>query len=178
MNAKKALRETLKNQRNRLSFLDSQKKIENNLVSFIKEREFKDVALYAAIGSEIRVLSILPRLAHINFYLPRVVGRALEFASFEKDSDLQKGAFGIMEPRAEAVPPGIIDLLILPGLGFSTKGERLGYGGGFYDRFLSTQDCFSVGICDQRFLFASLPIETHDEGMDAVLTDGEIIFLA
>ncbi len=67
------------------------------------------------------------------------------------------------------------DYLLVPGLGFTRAGDRLGRGKGFYDRYLETFEGRSVGICFEEQVFAELPTEEHDQQVDFVLTEKELI---
>ena len=75
-------------------------------------------------------------------------------------------------PEAD-VDPTWPDVVIVPGLAFTATGDRLGQGGGWYDRFLSEvrPDCVSIGVCFAEQLVNALPIESHDVVMDHVVTD-------
>ena len=75
-------------------------------------------------------------------------------------------------PEAD-VDPTWPDVVIVPGLAFTATGDRLGQGGGWYDRFLSEvrPDCVSIGVCFAEQLVDALPIESHDVVMDHVVTD-------
>lgn len=80
--------------------------------------------------------------------------------------------------KATVVPedepaPGWPDVVIVPGLAFTLGGERLGQGGGWYDRFLAERrdDCATIGVGFGEQLLGSLPTETHDIVLDAVVTD-------
>ena|SRR3989338_11509484 len=97
-----------------------------------------------------------------------------EIANLE--TDLQKGALGILEPRPDRTKPvdlEEIDLVIVPGIGFDRKNYRMGRGAGFYDRFLSKFGCdvpkIGLAFCFQ--VVSELPLESHDQKLDLVLTD-------
>ena len=86
------------------------------------------------------------------------------------ETDLEKGAFGMMQPQssASAVTP---DLLFVPLVGFTDKGHRLGQGGGHYDRYLATYaNTLAIGLAWDIQLCEDLPIEPHDITLDAVIT--------
>lgn len=65
--------------------------------------------------------------------------RRLSFYYYERDTPLEESKFGLLEPadRSEEVPKELIDLLIVPGLSYSKRGYRVGFGGGYYDRYLA-----------------------------------------
>ena len=103
---------------------------------------------------------------HKRLVLPRVEGETMTFYSCAP-ADLVRGAFGIMEPPAEAEPcaVGDIDLMVVPGAAFTAEGLRLGRGKGFYDRYMSLEGfrAFTVGVCFSCALVDSLPSEPHDK---------------
>jgi 5-formyltetrahydrofolate cyclo-ligase len=75
-------------------------------------------------------------------------------------------------PEAE-VDASWPDVVVVPGLAFTASGDRLGQGGGWYDRFLSQirSDCTTVGVCFAEQIVEALPVEAHDVTMDHVVTD-------
>lgn len=79
-------------------------------------------------------------------------------------------------PEAD-VDPAWPDVVVVPGLAFTAAGERLGQGGGWYDRFLSRvrEDCTTIGVCFTEQITDTLPVETHDVKMDHVVTDRGIV---
>lgn len=96
------------------------------------------------------------------------------------DKDVIPGYKGIPEPNAsvlEAVDPQDIDLAVIPGLAFNHDRHRIGYGAGFYDRFLATlrPDCLKIGIAYQMQLTSQIAAEKHDIAMDMVITENGII---
>lgn len=84
--------------------------------------------------------------------------------------DLQEGCFGIPEPKTPIeFPKEKIDFAIVPGITFDRKGYRLGYGKGYYDRFLQNIKPFKLGVCQKRFFQDSIPHDEFDVKMDNVL---------
>ncbi len=75
------------------------------------------------------------------------------------------------------VDPSWPDIVIVPGLAFTAAGERLGRGGGWYDRYLTEvrPDCTSIGVCFAEQVVESLPIESHDVTMDLVVSDAGVL---
>jgi 5-formyltetrahydrofolate cyclo-ligase len=112
-------------------------------------------------------------------------GRSLGMAKIaDPDRDLTEGAFRILEPRPElreAEPPGP-DLVLVPGLCFDSRGGRLGKGLGFYDKYLSVPpalDAAKVGLgFDVQITQKNLILESHDQLLDAVLTEKRFLILA
>lgn len=96
------------------------------------------------------------------------------------DNDLKQNSFGILEPLAEKikeVEPCVIDLIIVPGLAFDVQKNRLGYGAGFYDRFLENTraDCTKIGVAFDFQIINSVPIEEYDKKMSSIITENRII---
>jgi len=89
-------------------------------------------------------------------------------------NELFRARFNILEPHPEhyrlSQPPAHAVCLV-PALLFSPEGYRIGYGGGFYDRFLSTFDGLSIGLAFQKQIPEDLPIESHDRPVDIVVTE-------
>lgn len=149
------------------------------LTSLSNEKNIPEtVYCYASFGSEVDTLLLMDALRKQGFSvaLPRVLGDRMEFYLVKEKSDLVSGFHGILEPaehckRAEC-PQAVV---ITPGLAFTRAGERMGYGGGFYDRFFSEEpDHLKVAVCYPFQLVASLPTEEHDKRMDLVIT-GETV---
>ncbi|NLA10734.1 MAG: 5-formyltetrahydrofolate cyclo-ligase [Firmicutes bacterium] len=99
------------------------------------------------------------------------------------EKDLALGYYDIPEPRAEAlrpVEPAEIDLLIVPGVAFDLQGNRLGYGGGYYDRFFERlrPGVPLVAIAFELQIVSRVPIEPWDRRMDWVVTEKRAIHTA
>ena len=97
----------------------------------------------------------------------------------EDPDDLISGAYGIREPRdsEEArVEIETIDTVILPGVGFDRRGGRLGYGGGYYDRFLPKlrPDVVKIAVAYELQVLPEVPLEPHDTKLDALVTEAGV----
>ena len=85
---------------------------------------------------------------------------------------LCEGVLGIRRPRRVTRWSAATDLVLVPALAFTAAGDRLGYGGGYYDRWLEEHpEALRVGVCLDFQLAGSLPVEPHDVGMDLVVTN-------
>lgn len=92
-------------------------------------------------------------------------------------SELESNKWGVREPsKIRPVDIGDIDLIIVPMAAADRKGKRLGYGKGFYDRFLAQSEATKVGLVFSEFLFDEIPAENFDEKLDIIITEEGVIF--
>jgi 5-formyltetrahydrofolate cyclo-ligase len=116
--------------------------------------------------------------------VPRIAGRGLQWVAVRPDTDLVTGPLGIREPVGPALDAAELaglDLMLVPGLAVDRSGHRLGQGGGYYDRALSSVPSHADGgpllvvvLFDDEVL-DEVPHDSHDCRVDAVLTPGGII---
>ncbi len=103
---------------------------------------------------------------------------SMNFYYINSFSDLRKKHFGILEPNAEkCIPAGVNDaqLIIVPGLVFDKNGYRIGFGKGYYDRFISNYNGVKIGVCYSECIEEEIPYDIYDESVDLVVTDKYII---
>ncbi len=116
---------------------------------------------------------------HKNLYLPVLHGQSLRFAAWDVDTPLAKNRFGIPEPLGPGRDVAELDMLLLPLVGWSSTGVRLGMGGGFYDRCLASlgSACpLKVGLgyeCQQEPALTQLQ-EPWDAMLDALLSEEKL----
>lgn len=113
--------------------------------------------LFARLAAEGRRL-VLPRIED---------GRIVPIAY--TGGEMTTSRFGISEPVGDEFDVQAIDLVVVPGLAFTLDGRRLGYGGGFYDRFLPTVVAPNVGVCFAEQVLDDLPALAHDVRVQRVL---------
>lgn len=107
---------------------------------------------------------------------PAIRMGGLDFIGVTGPESLVVGQFGVREPvfdQARIIPPDTFDLVFVPGAAFTANGDRLGRGGGFYDRLLSSPGfrAFKVGVCFERQVIPEIPMETHDQRVHRVVTE-------
>lgn len=111
-------------------------------------------------------------------YYPRVhpEQRSMSFHLWRSGEPFELNRFGIEEPAAHANPltPDAQTVVLVPALAFDQRGHRLGYGAGFYDRYLAQFPGLKVGVCLEEFRLDAIPSAEHDEPMDYVVTDAAI----
>ena len=114
-------------------------KIHNRLKQVEIFRSAKKIACYFPIGSEVLTQDIMQEILGEGkeVSLPKVVGDSLSFRKIRGGKDLEKGEFGIMEPKDNCPEVNEIDIVLVPTVGITKSGVRLGYGHGYYDRFLA-----------------------------------------
>ncbi len=115
-----------------------------------------------------------------NWGFPRCVGKSLLWHFWKTEYQLTTGKYGITEPHPDApmISPEEVDLIIVPCVGCDRQKYRLGYGGGYYDRLLSSPEWSKIPTIGIVFDFAylpQLPIETLDQALDFVVTENVII---
>lgn len=149
------------------------------------------IAAYSAIRSEVNLQAIFPVAYQQKkaLFLPKVNGALMEFYRVDEKTPLQEGSFHVMEPQQTAdtlslpeylhqTPDGkLFQLLILcPGVAFGTNGDRIGYGRGYYDRYLGALagkgiSFTTIGICYEAQLLDSYHGEALDWKMDYIITE-------
>ncbi|MDR2883955.1 MAG: 5-formyltetrahydrofolate cyclo-ligase [Deferribacteraceae bacterium] len=136
--------------------------------------DFDRYLLYSSIKNEVNVANLYKRLLALGKYIyyPCVQGDKMLLGCGE----LKSGYQGIMEPTE--FYNGSIDVAIIPGVAFDVNGYRLGYGKGFYDRFLADNpQVLKVGVSYDILIEDDVFPESHDVRMDVVLTEKRIINL-
>lgn len=133
----------------------------------------KTVYGYLPYNQEVRTVPILERAIQDGkrVAVPKVYGDTMRFIYLEDFSKVEKSSFGIPEPVADApVAEDETALVLMPGIAFTQKGDRMGYGGGFYDRFLAEEPNHpTVALCYDFQILDSLPTEEFDIPVDMVL---------
>jgi 5-formyltetrahydrofolate cyclo-ligase len=159
--------------------------IRNAAVELLDSIGVKTVHCYLSYRSEVATLGLLGDLieAGISVVVPvvrRIDGREImEHSYLRNPSKLISGAYGIPEPaEPEIIKELSIDAVILPVAAFDGLGNRIGYGKGFYDKFLHTLPASvkRIGLAYSVQEVDQLPVEEHDEQLDMIVTEQGITF--
>ncbi len=133
----------------------------------------KTIYGYLPYNQEVRTVPMLERALRDGkrVAVPKVYGEEMKFLYIEDLSQVEKGYAGIPEPIAdEPVADDKTALVLMPGLAFDPQGHRIGYGGGFYDKFLSAEPNHpTLALCYDFQMLPSLETEEHDIPVDYVL---------
>ncbi|MGH8630204.1 MAG: 5-formyltetrahydrofolate cyclo-ligase [Burkholderiales bacterium] len=159
-----------------------------SLIELAPYRRARTVSAYCSFGSEFDSAALLAEVLRTGkrLVLPRIdrAARRLVFHFVaDLDARLVPGTWGILEPdpgRCPIVDLREIEFMLVPGVAFTRDCERLGYGGGFYDRVLAQLDpeCRSVSAAFSLQIVDSLPAGPDDRRVDAVVTESGYFGLA
>lgn len=180
---KNEVRQLIKAYRQKLT--DEDVKIQSRLIiDRLKKSDIyktsENVFLYISYNREVDTYMLLSQcfMDGKKVYAPKVLSKTdMEFYCIQNEHDLVSGYMGIMEPSDSCEKANTRDgLFIMPGLAFDYDFHRIGYGGGFYDRYLSVDNTFIKAALAFDFqLLESIPYEEHDLKPDYIITQTQFI---
>ena len=161
------------------------KKKKNKFLNLKEVKNSCNILAYVSYKSEVKTDELINDLLQMskNVYVPYCIKeeKRMEIVQIkDTERDLKKGAYGIREPKKSLRNNNEniknLDLVIVPAVAFSKSGYRIGYGGGYYDRFLNRLDekVVSVGINFDELILEELPKEDHDLAVDIVLSEKKV----
>ena len=176
---KAALRKTIRKARRALD--PEQRKIrdgsiEAQVLAMAQYKEAKTVFCFVSYGGEPETRGILRDILRSGKTLavPRCMENGImEAVRIESLDQLEKGMYGIEEPAAGLPTLSFeeIDFAVVPALAFTPDGERLGQGGGYYDRFMAQTKAYTCGIVYRQFVLEAVPTEEFDRKVDTVVCE-------
>lgn len=140
-------------------------------------KEAKTVMLYKPIRSELDISCLFEWLwkRGVSTLLPSVMEDRIVAALYSADSIMKTGPYNIEEPVFDRpFEPMEIDVCLVPGIAFTRAGDRMGYGAGYYDRFLPQTRAKRIGICFPQQVYNTIPTEEYDRKMHLVVTADDI----
>lgn len=166
ISAKSELRRELLKRRLTLNNSDAERAVFEKL---IREKSFlsaKVIFCYVSYGAEVGTRLLIKEILRLGktLVVPKCIDDRGHMIGVEikSEADLVCGMYGIPEPEGEEFEREKIDLAIVPGVAFDKEGYRLGYGKGYYDRFLKGIGAVTIGICHKELLFERLPRGEYD----------------
>lgn len=140
----------------------------------------KTVALYKALPGEVQLENLfsicwnLGKETCIPVFNPNL--RVYEMAAVDRNTRYETGNYGVVEPRSPSlVELNRIDLIVVPGVAFDIEGNRLGRGGGYYDRFLDGFCGVTAAVAFEFQIFPAIPHEVHDRSVNYIVTESKIV---
>lgn len=157
-------------------FLDE--KIYNNLIGLDEVKNARIILTYASSEIEVDTNRLIDYALEnrIIVAVPKCFGKDMKFLVIKSRDELVKSPFGVPEPKdGEEITDFSEAVCITPALSFDKNGYRLGYGGGFYDRFFENYNGLSIGICYGEFC-GDIPLGSHDINVDRVITENGLFY--
>lgn len=152
-------------------------KIQKRLKKIYVFKNAQKIGVYYPIGSEILTQDIIQELLSNakEVFLPKVIGDKMEFRKIVDFSSLEKGSFDIMEPKDDCKVDNKLDVILIPTVGITPKGIRLGYGHGFYDRFLVENKVTTISLTLEKQVVKNIPKSEHDIIIDWIVTEDRML---
>lgn len=185
---KKTLRKYMLEKRSQLSLDEIKNKSQTITKSLLNLEEYNKanfIFTFISFKDEVNTHEIIKKSLEKNkrIGVPITIPKNKELKVSELmdfDKELELGYYDILTPKEEylkIVPPDIIDLVLVPGLVFDRQGYRVGYGGGYYDRFFNSldEDVLKIGICYDIQIQAKVPRGSYDIPVNYILTESEFI---
>ena len=161
------------------------KKITDNLKELEEYQTSRIPLIYVSFRSEVDTHQLIRERLNsgLEVAIPKtdVTNRRLEAYLLKNwGKDLRPGAYGILEPDVKVAPlirPSQIDMVVVPGSVFDRQCGRYGYGGGYFDRFLSIEapQALRIGLAFSLQVLPEIPLKTHDQRMDIIVTENEML---
>lgn len=162
----------------RKNILKKDKKDETIFRKVIEEefvKEAKTILAYVSLKDEVDTRRLITYFLGSGFRVavPRIDGKMMRFYYIESFDDLEKGYRNILEPTCDCTP--VLDftktVCITPGVCFNKEGYRIGYGGGYYDRFLAEENIISIGLCYKECLIEENFSDEFDIPVNKIITN-------
>lgn len=176
MYSKKELRKRIINRRNALTQIEVLRAGEIIAEKVLRHPAYQDASViyaYSATQNEVPLDLLFSHIftAGKLLALPKIEHGCMNFHVISGLKDLEKGTFGIYEPKPFCCMAPKPELILVPGVAFTKDGFRLGYGGGFYDRFLCDNSAYSIGIGYSFQVLDEIPLEAFDRQVSEIITE-------
>lgn len=182
---KKILRQQILNKRTQLSadyYQKANKKITQRILESSAWKEAKTIFMFHSLEYEFDTASLIQSARkhqkHVVLPVSDIKSHQMILCTYpELDDGWQYGSFNIKEPIPtpdNIIDSRTVDLVIVPCVTCTHSGQRLGHGGGFYDRWLTKYSAFSILPYFDELMVSEIPIEKHDQSVNMVITENSI----
>lgn len=159
--------------------LNKSARIQKQLFSFDKYVKAKTVMLYVSAFNEPSTIEIIKdaidRRKRVVLPVSDTATETIVLSYLDSLDDLEKGAYGILEPRVvKPADASEIDFILVPGLAFDKNGNRMGFGKGYYDKLLCKTGAEKTALCYEFQLFDEIPADEYDIPMNTIITEDKI----
>lgn len=155
-------------------------KIYHRLKEFISLNKYNAIYTYVAFNEEVQTNAIIEYAFQNNIKLavPKIENKQMDFYYIQKKEDLKVGFYGILEPKTNRIAKDNHILMIVPGLAFDKECNRIGYGAGYYDKYLLANHQLSIDKVALSYDFQlvdQLEVEPYDIKVDHIITPTKVI---
>lgn len=182
---KSEVRKTCLSQRAALGEQERKKKsiiIQQKVEELAEFKQARVVMVFLNFRDEVETTALAQRTLELNkkLILPRCAPKGILLPIEVRDlgEDIEPGVWGIREPKLNKgeTDPAEIDLIIVPGAGFDFRGDRLGYGGGYYDRFFMRLNSLTprIALSFECQVINEVPVDKHDVKMTMLITEKDV----
>ena len=182
MEQKQNIRKQIKIFRDKLpqtKIIDKSEKIIQKLTEMEEYKTAKTIMAYVSLNIEVNTQNYIKNeilKGEKILLVPYLENDQIKASIVEDFNDLEIGNYGVLEPIDKKNYDNKIDIILIPGLAFDKKGFRLGFGKGYYDKFLKNhEDSIKIGLGFEEQIIDSLPIEPHDVAVDMIITEKKIL---
>ena len=176
---KSSIRKSVLEKRKKVNIAQESNKIYQNFIKSKYYDKANSIMSYMNINTETETGSINKEILDDDktLLLPVLINNEIKVSKYTFEDTFKVGIFNIPEPSPfREYDKQWVDVLLVPGVAFSPKtGHRLGYGKGFFDRFLKDFKGTKIGLCFEEQLVEDIPFEPQDITMDALVTENRII---
>ncbi|MGN1098516.1 MAG: 5-formyltetrahydrofolate cyclo-ligase [Clostridia bacterium] len=146
------------------------KKIADNCIKLIDFINVKNVMIYLPLRGEADISGLINK--NLSLFVPVTHGTEIRPAEYTAETALVKGEFGVMVPEAPIyAEKSRIDMVLVPAVAVDRNKNRMGFGKGCYDRFLTDMDCVKAAVCFDFQIVEALEPKPHDIKMDYIITE-------
>lgn len=142
-------------------------------------RHAQNICLYMPIKNEIDFTYLFDEILEQDkqIWLPKIINNQMDFYMYSGKEQMTEGAFHIQEPVSDVVLDSKSDtFIIMPGAVFSEDGNRIGYGGGYYDRYMTLHpQCTYVAVCYDFQILDTIPNEAHDKKPSFIISEKRML---
>ena len=177
MTEKQQIRKKYKTLRNEMSGEEVRKKSDQickNIIASEIFRKSEKILAYAPLGNEVDIRPVIEEGWRQNkrIAFPKVFGDTMKYFEISDFTELEEGTFHVMEPKENHSVDWADALVLVPGVAFDRKKNRMGYGKGYYDRFFEGKtSCVELGVAYELQVAEQLPTEENDLPMEYLVTE-------
>lgn len=157
--------------------LSKSEMIVKRIMSLEVYKKSKVIAMYYSLPDEVSLNRLINNAIKDDkiVLLPQIKNSEMFFVKIDDLTIYKKSKFGVYEPVVTSNNKwqNNVDLILVPGVAFDINKNRIGYGKGYYDRFLKTSNAYKIGVCFASQILPALPIDNNDIPVDLIVNEKE-----